>query len=91
MGIWILAGLIIVMNLAGFLIMGMDKKRAKNNDYRISERTLWTIALLGGAIGATAGMNHFRHKTKHAQFKYGLPVLAVLEIGIFIYLFVLLA
>jgi uncharacterized membrane protein YsdA (DUF1294 family) len=89
--IWILAGLIIVMSLAGFLIMGMDKKRAKNHDYRISERTLWTIALLGGAIGATAGMNHFRHKTKHVQFKYGLPVLAVLEIGIFIYLFMLLA
>ncbi|MBT2681914.1 DUF1294 domain-containing protein [Bacillus sp. ISL-35] len=79
------------MNLAGFLIMSIDKKRAKNNDYRISERTLWNIALLGGAIGATAGMNHFRHKTKHAQFKYGLPVLAVLEIGIIIYLFMLLA
>jgi uncharacterized membrane protein YsdA (DUF1294 family) len=89
--IWILASLIIVMNLAGFIIMGMDKKRAKNNNYRISERTLWTIALLGGAVGATAGMNHYRHKTKHAQFKYGLPVLAVLEIGIFIYLFMLLA
>jgi uncharacterized membrane protein YsdA (DUF1294 family) len=90
-GIWILASLIILMNLAGFLIMGIDKKRAKNNDYRISERTLWTIALFGGAIGATAGMNHFRHKTKHVQFKFGLPVLAVLEIGIFIYLFMLLA
>jgi uncharacterized membrane protein YsdA (DUF1294 family) len=89
--IWILASLIIVMNLAGFIIMGMDKKRAKNNNYRISERTLWTIALLGGAVGATTGMNHYRHKTKHAQFKYGLPVLAVLEIGIFIYLFMLLA
>ncbi len=91
MEIWILAGLILIMNLAGFLIMGIDKKRAKNNHYRISERTLWTIAFLGGAIGATAGMNHFRHKTKHAQFKYGLPVLAILEIGIFIYLFKLLA
>ncbi len=91
MGIWTLAGLIIVMSLAGFFIMGMDKKRAKNNHYRISEKTLWYVAFLGGAIGATAGMKHFRHKTKHAQFKYGLPLLAAVEIGIFIYVLTLLA
>jgi uncharacterized membrane protein YsdA (DUF1294 family) len=75
--IWILAGVIIVMNLAGFSIMGMDKKRARNNHYRISEKTLWNVAFLGGAIGATAGMKHFRHKTKHAPFKFGLPLLAI--------------
>lgn len=91
MGIWILSGLIIVMNLAGFFIMGVDKKRAKNNHYRISEKTLWNVAFLGGAIGATAGMKHFRHKTKHGQFKYGLPLLTIIEIGIFTYLFKLLA
>ena len=91
MGIWSLAGLIAVMNLAGFFIMGMDKKRARNNQYRISEQTLWNVAFLGGAIGATAGMKHYRHKTKHAQFKYGLPLLAIIELGIFTYLFKLLA
>lgn len=91
MEIWILAGVIIVMNLAGFLIMGMDKKRARNNHYRISEKTLWNVAFLGGAIGATVGMKHFRHKTKHAPFKFGLPLLAIIEIGIFTYLFKLLA
>lgn len=91
MEIWILAGVIIFMNLAGFLIMGMDKKRARNNHYRISEKTLWNVAFLGGAIGATAGMKHFRHKTKHAPFKFGLPLLAIIEIGIFTYLFKLLA
>lgn len=91
MGIWSLAGLIAVMNLAGFFIMGMDKKRARNNHYRISEKTLWNVAFFGGAIGVTAGMKHYRHKTKHAQFKYGLPVLAIMEIGIFTYLFKLLA
>jgi uncharacterized membrane protein YsdA (DUF1294 family) len=90
-GIWSLAALIAVMNLAGFFIMGMDKKRARNNHYRVSEKTLWNIAFLGGATGATAGMKHYRHKTKHAQFKYGLPLLAIIEIGIFTYLFKLLA
>ncbi|MCM3572143.1 MULTISPECIES: DUF1294 domain-containing protein [Mesobacillus] len=88
---WILAGVIIVMNLAGFLTMGIDKKRARNNHYRISEKTLWNIAFLGGATGATAGMKHYRHKTKHTQFKYGMPLLAIIEIGIFTYLFKLLA
>ncbi|WP_321172038.1 DUF1294 domain-containing protein [Mesobacillus boroniphilus] len=91
MGIWSLAGLIAVMNLWGFFIMGMDKKRARNNHYRISEKTLWNVAFFGGAIGATAGMKHYRHKTKHVQFKYGLPLLAIIEIGIFTYLFKLLA
>lgn len=84
-------GLIIIMNAAGFFVMGADKKRAKKDLYRISESTLWNVAFLGGAIGATAGMKHYRHKTKHAQFKYGLPLLAVIEAGIFVYIFKLLA
>ena len=88
---YMIIGLIIIMNAAGFFIMGADKKRAKKNLYRISESTLWNVALLGGAIGAAAGMKHYRHKTKHAQFKYGLPLLAVIEAGIFVYIFKLLA
>jgi uncharacterized membrane protein YsdA (DUF1294 family) len=79
-------GLIIIMNATGFFVMGADKKRAKKNLYRISESTLWNVAFLGGAIGAAAGMKHYRHKTKHAQFKYGLPLLAILETGIFVYI-----
>lgn len=88
---WMIIGLIIIMNATGFFIMGADKKRAKKNLYRISESTLWNVAFLGGAIGATAGMKHYRHKTKHAQFKYGLPLLAIIEAGIFVYIFKLLA
>lgn len=88
---WMIIGLIIIMNATGFFIMGADKKRAKKNLYRISESTLWNVAFLGGAIGATAGMKHYRHKTKHAQFKYGLPLLAIIEAGILVYIFKLLA
>ena len=84
--IWLMIVLIIIMNAIGFFIMGADKKRAKKNLYRISESTLWNVAFLGGAIGATAGMKHYRHKTKHAQFKYGLPLLAIIEAGIFVYI-----
>lgn len=80
-----------MMNLTGFFIMGADKNRAKKNLYRISESTLWNVAFFGGAIGATAGMKHYRHKTKHAQFKYGLPILAIVELAVIIYIFNLLA
>ena len=75
---------VIIMNLVGLLIMGEDKKRAKNHQYRISERTLWLVAIFGGAIGTTAGMQAFRHKTKHTPFKLGFPILAILEFIIFL-------
>jgi uncharacterized membrane protein YsdA (DUF1294 family) len=70
----------LVMNIAGLLVMGEDKKRARKHQYRISERTLWLVAVFGGAIGATAGMQVYRHKTKHASFKIGFPVLAIIEV-----------
>ncbi|WP_404404232.1 DUF1294 domain-containing protein [Jeotgalibacillus malaysiensis] len=68
-----------VLSLVGFISMKVDKKRARNNEYRISEKTLWTIALLGGALGSWAGMNVFRHKTKHLSFRVGMPLLVILH------------
>lgn len=81
--IWIAAYLF--MNIAGLIVMGNDKNRAKKHQYRIRERTLWLVALFGGAVGSTVGMQLFRHKTKHIAFKVGFPVLALVEIVIFIY------
>jgi uncharacterized membrane protein YsdA (DUF1294 family) len=74
-----------IMNIVGIFIMGVDKKRAKKHEYRISERTLWFVSILGGAVGTTIGMQLFRHKTKHLSFKIGFPLLAVGEIIIFLY------
>ncbi|WML40794.1 DUF1294 domain-containing protein [Neobacillus sp. OS1-2] len=74
----------VVMNIAGLFIMGVDKKRARKHQYRIRERTLWLVALFGGAIGTTAGMQIYRHKTKHTSFKVGFPVLAIVELVLFI-------
>jgi len=64
--------------------MWEDKRRAKNHEFRISERTLWLVALFGGAVGTTAGMQLYRHKTKHTSFKIGFPVLAVIELVLLI-------
>lgn len=65
--------------------MMIDKKRAIKHQYRISERTLWTIAIFFGALGLYIGMKNFRHKTKHTSFKYGLPFLSIIEVGIVLY------
>jgi uncharacterized membrane protein YsdA (DUF1294 family) len=82
----LILSLILILNVLGYVLMGVDKKRARNKQWRISEQTLWIIAIFGGAIGVTIGMKHFRHKTKHSQFKIGLPVLAILDTFVIIYL-----
>lgn len=76
---------LVVINILGYSLMMIDKKRAIKHQYRISERTLWIAAILFGALGLFIGMKNFRHKTKHALFKYGLPILSVLELGIVLY------
>lgn len=75
----------LIMNLIGLFIMKVDKNRAIHHKYRISEKTLWGTALLGGAVGTTLGMQLFRHKTKHLSFKIGFPLLAVIELILFLY------
>ncbi|MCM3588636.1 DUF1294 domain-containing protein [Mesobacillus maritimus] len=75
----------VIINFIGFFIMGLDKRKAQKNQYRISERTLWLLAIVGGATGTTIGMNQFRHKTKHLQFKIGFPLLMVVELFLFAY------
>ena len=71
---------LLLVNAAGFLLMLVDKIKAKKNLWRIPEATLMGVAAIGGSIGAIAGMNLFRHKTKHAKFYIGLPVILALQI-----------
>lgn len=70
----------IVINIIGFVMMGIDKDRAKRGAWRIPEKTLFTCALLGGSLGTTLGMSTFRHKTKHWYFKYGMPLIFVVQV-----------
>lgn len=71
---------LIVINLIAFLAMYIDKRRAKYGKWRIPEQTLFILALIGGSIGAIAGMYTFRHKTKKLRFSIGFPVILVLQI-----------
>lgn len=68
-----------LVNLAAFALMGADKYRAKRGLWRIPERTLFTAALMGGTPGAILGMQLFRHKTRHAEFAVGLPLLLIVQ------------
>ena len=71
---------VLVINIIGFLAMGIDKAKAKVGAWRIPEKTLLSMAVLGGAIGVWIGMETFRHKTKHWYFKYGMPFIFILQI-----------
>ena len=66
---------LLIINAAGFVLMLADKRKAKKNLWRIPEKTLIGVALLGGSIGALLGMYTFRHKTKHLKFTIGIPVI----------------
>lgn len=77
---------LLVINLAGFLSMMLDKQKAKKDKWRIPERTLFLFAILGGSIGSILGMRVFRHKTKHWYFVVGMPLILVLQIALVCYL-----
>ena len=78
---------LLVINIVGFFAMGIDKAKAKAGAWRIPEKTLLGIAVAGGVVGVWCGMNTFRHKTKHLQFKYGVPVICILEFIAVCYVF----
>jgi uncharacterized membrane protein YsdA (DUF1294 family) len=77
--------LLIGMNVLTFLVYGIDKWRAVQGRWRISEATLLMLAVVGGSIGALLGMKVWHHKTMHKKFKYGLPLILVVQI-VLIYL-----
>mgnify|MGYP001078449341 CR=1 FL=1 len=90
----ILAIYLLIVNLAGFAAMGIDKNRARRKAWRIPESTLFLLAIIGGsigyalkeAIGSIAGMYTFHHKTLHPQFVWGMPAILILQIAAVLYI-----
>lgn len=80
---------LLVINIIGFLAMGIDKHKAKKGSWRTPEATLMTLCLLGGGIGTISGMYTFRHKTKKLKFTVGMPTILVSEIALFVYFFLM--
>ena len=76
----------LIINVLGFVAMGIDKWKAKHDKWRIPENTLFMFTILGGGLGTIAGMHFFRHKTKKLKFTIGMPLILILEIVLIIYL-----
>ena len=78
---YLVGGWLAAVNLLAFALMGADKRRARKHLRRVPERTLFLSALLGGSVGAIAGMWTFHHKTKHWYFVYGMPLILLAQLA----------
>lgn len=76
---------LLIINAAGFLVMTIDKLYAKKKMWRVPERTLLGLAAIGGSIGVLTAMYTVRHKTKHAKFVIGVPLILALQVGFVLY------
>ena len=81
-----LAGYALAVNILGFLLMGIDKWKARKGAFRIPESTLFIIAIIGGSIGSILGMYTFRHKTRHWYFVYGMPAILLLQLAVIFFI-----
>lgn len=87
-GLEIIVGYLLVINIVAYTLFGVDKKRAINNQWRVQERTLWIVSVIGGVFGSWIGMRKFRHKTKHLSFLVLIPLLAFLYLFFFAYMLI---
>lgn len=78
-------GYLFLINIIGLITMFVDKKFAQKNHYRISERFLFTLSIIGGTIGVYLGMIWFRHKTKKSKFVIGLPIILFIQMMFLFY------
>lgn len=76
---------LLIINFIGFFAMFLDKQKARKEKWRIPEKTLFLLALIGGSLGTTLGMHTFRHKTKHWYFKFGMPLIFIVQLILVIY------
>jgi uncharacterized membrane protein YsdA (DUF1294 family) len=79
--------IIVIINIVTFIIYGIDKYKAKKGKWRIPENSLIGLAIIGGSIGAYIGMRVWHHKTMHLKFKYGIPLIIIIQL-IAAYMFV---
>jgi len=87
-GDWLLTKIILIylaiINITSFYMMWLDKRKARKKQWRIAEGTLFTLAVIGGSIGVIAGMWTLRHKTKHKNFIWGMPLVLVIQFLVFL-------
>ena len=82
----IILGYLLAVNIVTFFLYGIDKYKAKKGKWRVSEATLLLMAVIGGSIGAWAGMRLWHHKTMHKRFMYGIPIIIIFQVALAVYL-----
>lgn len=75
-----------IINVITFFLFGIDKFKAKRSKWRISEAMLLSMAVLGGSLGAWLGMMVWHHKTLHKKFRYGIPLILMVQIGLLVWI-----
>ena len=83
----IIISYVIVINVITLMMYGIDKWKAKHSKWRIPEATLLIMAAVGGSIGAWTGIKLFHHKTLHKKFKYGVPAIFLIQLGIVVFIY----
>lgn len=78
---YVIIGYLVLVNLVAFIVFGVDKHKARSHKWSVSEKTLFFLAIIGGSIGAIAGMYTFRHKTRHWYFVIGMPLILILQLA----------
>ena len=86
MTVLLLVAYVAIINTLAFIVYGIDKLKAKKGKWRIPESTLLLLAIIGGSIGAWFGIKVWHHKTLHKKFKYGIPLIVIIQIVIAIYI-----
>lgn len=82
----VLATYFIIVNIVGFIMSAVDKSAAKRHKWRVPEKNLFAVSLLGGAVGTLMSMLIFRHKTKHKRFMIGIPLIIFVQLSVYIYI-----
>ena len=82
----ILAAWLVLMSLVLLIVMGLDKNKARRGAWRVPEARLFLLALLGGGLGGWIGMRLFHHKTRHWTFALGFPLIALIQWGAVLWL-----
>ena len=80
----LLLSCIIGVNVITFVVYGIDKLKAKKGKWRLPETTLFLLAIIGGSVGAWCGVKVWHHKTMHAKFKYGIPLIMAMQAGLLV-------
>ena len=76
--LWVYLG---VISIVGFILPAVDKIKAQQGKWRISEKSLFIVSVLGGSVAMYISMRLFHHKTKHKRFMIGIPIIIVLQLG----------